>query len=188
MKKISFGITVLLFLASFILQAQTKINDITFPNSFTAGKDQLVLNGGGTREKYWMDMYVSGLYLTAKSKDAAGIVAADASMCFRICIVSGLISSSKMSDGVQEGFEKSTGGKVAPYQVKIDQFKKAFSDPISKGDVFDIVYTEGKTSVYKKGTLKQEIEGFDFKKAMFGMWLGTDPVDEGMKKGLLGQD
>ena len=34
----------------------------------------------------------------------------------------------------------------------------------------------------KKGV----IEGYDFKKALFGIWLGDNPADEGLKEGLLG--
>ena len=177
---------ILFTLISLFSQAQTKINSITFQDTYTAGKDKLVLNGGGTREKYWIDMYVGALYLTAKNKDAKSIVAANSSMAIRICIVSGLITSERMLEAVDEGFKKSTGGKQADYKDKIDKFKKAFSDPIAKADVFDIVYTAEKIFIYKNNTLKAEIEGFDFKKAVFGIWLGDDPADSDLKDGMLG--
>lgn len=177
-----------LFLFSFIIvHAQTKIGDVTLPNTFTAGKDKLVLNGGGIREKFWMDMYVGGLYLTAKSKDAASIISSTSSMAIRIHIVSSLITSSRMEDAVREGFKKSTGGKENAYKDKIDQFQKAFSEPIKVGDVFDIVYTDETISIYKNNTLKAEVKGgLDFKKAVFGIWLGTDPADSDLKDGMLG--
>ena len=31
------------------------------------------------------------------------------------------------------------------------------------------------------------IPGIDFKKGLFGIWLGEDPADSDLKKGLLGQ-
>jgi hypothetical protein len=174
-------------LSCFLTQAQTKINGITFPDTYTAGKEKLVLNGGGTREKYFMDMYVASLYLTAKSKDDAAIVSANSSMAIRMCIVSGLISSDKMITAVNEGFEKSTGGKMGPLKDKIEKFKNSFSDPIAKGDVFDIVYAGEKVSIYKNGKMKSEIEGLEFKKAVFGIWLGKDPADDDLKEGMLGE-
>jgi hypothetical protein len=180
---LSTAILLLSFLSS---QAQTKINGITFPDTYTAGKDKLVLNGGGTREKYWMDMYIGALYLPAKSKDAATIVSANSSAAIKICIVSGLITSSRMTEAVEEGFKKSTGGKQADYKDKIDKFKQAFSEAIKKGDVFDIVYSGEKISVYKNNTLKAEIDGLDFKKAVFGIWLGTEPADSNLKDAMLG--
>jgi hypothetical protein len=177
----------LFLLTSFLSHAQTNINGITFPDTYTAGKNKLVLNGGGTREKLWMDMYVAGLYLKEKNKDAGSIIAANSSMAIRICIVSGLITSSRMTEAVEEGFKKSTGGKQADLKEKIEKFKKAFSDEIKKGDVFDIVYSEESISVYKNNTLKTEIVGFDFKKAIFGIWLGKEPADNDLKKGMLGK-
>ncbi|TAL58118.1 MAG: chalcone isomerase [Bacteroidetes bacterium] len=184
MKKILF---LVFFLAPFLfLQAQTKINNITFPDTYTSGKDKLLLNGGGTREKYWMDMYVGALYLPAKSKDAPAIVSANNSMGIRLCIVSGLITSEKMTEAVKEGFRKSTEGKQDAYKDKIAQFQKAFSEAIKKGDVFDIAYADETISIYKNNTLKAEIRGLDFKKAVFGIWLGKEPADEDLKEGMLG--
>ena len=177
----------LFVLSCFITQAQTKINGITFQDTYTAGKDKLVLNGGGTREKMWMDMYVAGLYLTEKNKDANSIITANSSMAIRICIVSGLITSDRMLEAVDEGFKKSTGGKQDSYKDKITQFKKAFLDPIKVSDVFDIVYTGDKMIISKNGTLKAEIEGLDFKKAVFGIWLGKEPADSDLKERMLGE-
>ena len=179
--------TLLLLLPCFLSIAQTNIDGITFPDTYNAGKDKLVLNGGGTREKLWMDMYLAGLYLKEKNKDAGSIVSANSSMAIRISIVSGLITSSMMTEAVEEGFKKSTDGKQAIYKEQIEKFKKAFSDEIKKGDVFDILYTEEKIIVYKNNLLKVEIAGLDFKKAVFGIWLGTDPVDDDLKKGMLGK-
>jgi hypothetical protein len=177
----------LLLSAFSITHAQTVINGITFPNSYTAGSDKLVLNGGGTREKLWMDMYVAGLYLKEKNKDASSIISANSSMAIRIYIVSGLITSSRMIEAVEEGFVKSTSGKQDALKEKIRTFEKAFSDQIKKGDVFDIVYSETGITVYKNTVLKTEIEGLDFKKALFGIWLGREPADDNLKKGMLGE-
>ena len=180
-------LSILFLFICLLAQSQTKINGITFSDTYAAGKDKLVLNGGGVREKYWMDMYVACLYLTEKNKDANSIISANSSMAIRICIVSGLITSDRMIEAVEEGFKKSTGGKQADYKDKIDKFKKAFSDPIAKSDVFDIVYTGEKLFIYKSGKLKTEIEGLDFKKAVFGIWLGKEPADSDLKEGMLGE-
>ncbi|MBI3502576.1 MAG: chalcone isomerase family protein [Bacteroidetes bacterium] len=182
LKSFFFGILLVL---SFFAQAQTKINGIIFSDTYTAGKDKLVLNGGGTREKFWMDMYVAGLYLTEKNKDAQKIIDANSSMAIRICIVSGLITSSRMTEAVDEGFKKSTDGHPEKFSDQIAKFKSAFSEEIKKTDVFDIVYTGEKVSIYKNGKSKAEIDGLDFKKAVFGIWLGKEPVQENLKEELL---
>jgi hypothetical protein len=38
-----------------------------------------------------------------------------------------------------------------------------------------------------KGEVKGTIKGLDFKKAVFGIWLGEKPADAKLKKGMLGK-
>src|ERR1035437_442085 len=102
--KINYLLTLLLFISSFDLFAQTKIGDVTLPNSFVSGSENLTLNGGAIRKKYFMSMYVGGLYLKTKSSDGNKLVAADEPMTMKIHIVSSLISSKKMEEAINEGF------------------------------------------------------------------------------------
>jgi hypothetical protein len=134
-----------------------------------------------------MDLYVGALYLKAKSKEDQKIIDADESMCVKLHIVSGMITSEKMTTAVDEGFQKSTKGNTAPLQSKITQFKAVFAEKINKGDVYDLVYDKSKgTLIYKNSKLLTSIPGLDFKKALFGIWLCSEPADEGLKKKMLG--
>ena len=58
---------------------------------------------------------------------------------------------------------------------------------IKKGDVFTMVNTESGVVVYKNNTKKGVIEGNDFKKGLFGIWLSAKPADKNLKKAMLGQ-
>ncbi|HLU85349.1 MAG TPA: chalcone isomerase family protein, partial [Vicingaceae bacterium] len=61
-------------------------------------------------------------------------------------------------------------------------------DEIKKGDIYDIFYVPNKaTLVVKNGKLMAKIEGLDFKKALFGIWLCDKPADKNLKDDLLGQ-
>jgi hypothetical protein len=165
---------------------QTKVGDVTIPNTFKAGNTNLVLNGAGIREKYFFDLYVGALYIEAKSTDAATILNADKPMAVKLHIISGMVDKEKMVEAIMEGFKKSTGGNVAPYQSRIDQLLNAFT-AIKVGDVFDLSYEPGKgISLSKNGTVATTVTGLDFKKALFGIWMGTDPVDKDLKKKMLG--
>ncbi|MFQ5335849.1 MAG: chalcone isomerase family protein [Flavobacteriales bacterium] len=171
------------------LRAQMKIGDVTLPNTLKVDNTTLLLNGGGIREKFWMDMYVGGLYLKEKSGNAAAITKADSPMAIRLHIVSGLISSSRMTDAVEEGFEKSTGGKTEPLRKRIDAFKAVFDkEPISVNDVYDIAYLPGTgVKIFKNKKEQALIKGLDFKQALWGIWLCDDPADEDLKEGMLGK-
>jgi len=46
-----------------------KVGGITMPGKLMVDKQDLVLNGAGIREKYFVDMLVCGLYLKNKSKE-----------------------------------------------------------------------------------------------------------------------
>lgn len=174
--------------AGLLLQAQTKIAEVTLPNTFDAAEGiTLVLNGGGIREKLWWDLYVGGLYLTQKSKDDNSIINSNEPMAVKMQITSSVITSERMKDAINEGFEKSTHGNVAPIKDKIDKLIHTFSDEIKIGDVFDLVFLPGKgVNVFKNKQLRTTIEGMDFKKALFGIWLSDDPVDKNLKTAMLG--
>lgn len=169
-------------------QAQTVVGDISFTPTMKAGDATLVYNGAGIREKLFIDVYVAGLYLTAKKKDADAIIKANEPMAVNLHIVSGLVTSDKMIEAVKEGFKKSTGGNTSAIQAKIDKFVAVFKkEPIVKGNVFDLVYTPAAgVQIYKGGKLQETIQGLDFKSALYGIWLGKDPVSEDLKNGMLG--
>lgn len=168
--------------------SQMTINDVTMPATIKVGEQNLSLNGAGLRKKVFFKLYVAGLYVTNKSKDGSALASADEPIGIRLQITSGMVSSDNMSEAIADGFKKSTGGNTAPLQKKIDSFVAAFKqDAIVEGNIFEMFYVPGKgVETYKNGKLLTTIEGHDFKKALFGIWLGNDPVDSDLKKGLLG--
>jgi len=169
--------------------AQVTINGVTLPATLKAGDKTITLNGGGIRKKLFFKLYTGGLYVSTRSSDANAIINADEAMAVRLQITSSVISSDNMSESINEGFEKSTGGKVAPLKTKIDKFIDTFKkEEIVEGNVFDIIYVPGKgVESYKNGKLQGTIEGMDFKKALFGIWLGADPADADLKAAMLGK-
>lgn len=167
--------------------SQSKFGDVTLPESLSLSSGTLNLNGGGIREKLWMDMYVGGLYLTTKSSDAKTVIDKDEAMAIKLHIVSSLITNEKMEAACKEGFEKSTGGKTAPLADKIEKFVQVFREGIAVDDVYNMIYTTaGGTKIYKNKALKVTIAGLDFKQALFGIWLCDEPADSDLKEGMLG--
>lgn len=180
-----------LFVAVFglnLTSAQTEIGGAILPNTLEYGSEKLTLNGAGVREKFWMDMYAGGLYLKNKSGDATEIMNKDEAMALKLHIVSKMITSERMMDAVNEGFENATGGNTAPIQAEIKKFISFFEDEINKGDIFDLVYLPERGSViYKNGKESGAIQGMEFKEALFGIWLSDEPADDDLKEGMLGK-
>jgi len=180
---------VLAFVAVLTTQAQVTLNDVTLPAKITKDNSSLSLNGGGIRKKAFFKLYTAGLYTTEKSKNGTEIQNADKAVAIQLTITSSLISSSNMSEAIQEGFEASMKGNTAPLKDKIASFINTFKkEEIKEGDVFEIWYIPAVgVKSYKNGKLQGTIAGLDFKKALFGIWLSDTPVDADLKKGLLGQ-
>jgi hypothetical protein len=165
-----------------------QVGDVNLPDSLMAGKDELILNGAGFRKKFFIKVYAAGLYLKEKQTDPQKIMDADKPMAIRMHFVYSEVSSKKLVDAWNEGFLNGTGGNIAPIKTEIDTFNACFSQEAKKNDIYDIIYvpTQG-VSVYMKGELKGTIKGLDFKKAVFGIWLGEKPADSNLKKKLLGE-
>ncbi|MBP6047991.1 MAG: chalcone isomerase family protein [Chitinophagales bacterium] len=169
--------------------AQVTVNGVTLPSKLKTTTSELTLNGAGVRKKAFFKVYVLGLYLQAKSTDAVSILKSDKDMAVRLQITSSVVNSDNMSEAIHEGFTKSLGGNTAPLKSKIDNFISIFSkEKIKEGDVFILDYTkEIGVKSYKNGKLLATIAGEDFKDALFGIWLGANPIDSGLKTSILGK-
>ena len=180
-------VLMLVGLVLFSVAEARQYGDVSIPDTLEAGGESLVLNGAGYRSKFFMKMYLGGLYLKEQNSDADAILNADEPMLMKLHIVSGKVTAERMTDAVNEGFEKSAGDNLVAMADKIDKFKACFAEQINKGDIFDFVYVPGEgVKVYKNETLSDTIEGADFKKAVFGIWLCNKPADKGLKKKMLG--
>jgi hypothetical protein len=182
---------VVIILAVFMMSPTAvamQVGKVTLPDSLMAGEDTLLLNGAGLRKKFIIKVYAGGLYLKQKDTDPVKIIDEDAPMAIRMHFIHNGVSSKKLVDGWNKGFMNGTGGNIAPIQTEIDQFNVFFSEEAKKDDVYDIIYVpEQGVSVYIKGELKGIVKGFEFKKAVFSIWLGEKPADAKLKKGMLGQ-
>ncbi|OMQ09730.1 chalcone isomerase family protein [[Flexibacter] sp. ATCC 35103] len=190
MKKILLLLTLLLSIQFSTVSAQTQleVNGVTVPRKIEFQGKTLQLNGAGGRSKMWLEVYVQALYLSQLSQDPQFIIDSDTEMAIRIEITSSMVSSNKLTKAMNAGFEKSAGSNLEELRPRIEQFKKLLSDAITEKDVFVLGYNplDQTINVYKNEVLKGKVSGFDFKKALFGIWLSDKPVDDTLKKHLLG--
>ncbi|MGB5983326.1 MAG: chalcone isomerase family protein [Nonlabens sp.] len=170
-------------------QAQTKINGVTVEKNLTVEGEELMLNGAGMREKLWYDLYVGALYLKNKTEDGEKLLKSEETMAIVLDITDEKVTQEAMTDAVNDGFEDScTDKERAAIKSKIAKFIGMLNEPIKQGDHFEFVYKSGKgTMVSKNGKNLGTIEGNDFKKGFFGIWLGEDPADSDLKEAMLDQ-
>lgn len=160
----------------------------TLPEALNYHANNLVLNGVGTRNKFFIDVYHAGLYLQSKSSDAEAIISANKPMAIRILVISDLITGERMAKATYKGFKKVAGKRLAGIQSEVDRLVSAFKDEIELGDYFDLVYTpEAGTQVYKNSQLQTHVDGLDFKKILFSIWLSDRTVQKKMRDKMLQQ-
>lgn len=187
LKKIVFVLISFIALVSYG-EAMT-IGNVEMEESMLADDQVLILNGAGIREKFFTTMYVAGLYLKAKNSDYQQIINMDEPMAIKLKITSKLITAERFKEACEGGFQSSTHGNTAPLKTQIDLFNAAFSQKFNPGDVYDFVYVKGVgTRYFRNGKLIVTIDGLDFKKALFGIWIIDKPYhkSEALRSGMLG--
>ena len=156
------------------------------PETMKIGDKELKLNGMGLRKKVFFKVYVASLYVETVSKDGKAILAADEIRRVEMSMLRDL-EKGKIVDAIKDSFAKSAGANLPKLQERLDKFVAVIPD-LKEGEKLSLMYVPGKgTSVGNAdGTEKISVEGKDFADALFSVWLGAEPVSEGLKNGMLG--
>ena len=152
----------LLFLPAHAASA-AEVADVRIDDKARVANAELTLNGAGLRKRVFFQVYAIGLYLPEKKSVSTEVIAA-------------------------------TGPKrVAIHMLRdvdADQFSGALADGIKeakKGMTIALDWTGKATQVVVDGkAVGQPIAGEDFYRALLRIWLGDKPVQEDLKKSLLG--
>jgi hypothetical protein len=162
-----------------------EVAGVTLPDTITVESKTLKLNGAGLRTKAIFKVYVGGLYLETPSKDAATVVSSDQVKRMHLSILRSL-DRSKITEAISEGFEKNSKSQLPALKARLDKLNSMIPN-VEKGDQILMTYVPDRgTMVTAKSVEKGVIEGKDFADALFSVWLGANPVQEDLKKALLG--
>lgn len=188
MKRISTGIFIGLLAALAMGAAQAKTCEgVAFPDQVQADGATLKLNGLGLRLATFLKVkvYVGALYLAQPSKDANAILKANAAKRLVLHFVRE-VDHGDLTKAWDEGFENSAGSQLAALKPRIASFKAMMAD-MKKGEQIRMDHKPGAgVAVTIKGAAKGTIQGDDFARALFAIWLGADPPNDELKSGLLG--
>ncbi len=177
-------IAILTGLAAAAIALAGEVAGVKMPDTVTVEGKTLKLNGMGLRKKMVFKVYVAGLYVETPSKDAAALVSSDQVKRMQLSVLRSL-KAAQVTEAIEEGFEKNSKSQMPVLKPKLDRLGKIVPN-VEKGDDIVLTYVPGKgTVVTVKGAEKGVIEGKDFADALFGVWLGGNPIQEDLKKELL---
>lgn len=183
MKKIIFYF----FIFSILSYSQT-INGVILKNKIKIHDQDLVLNGAGTRNKFFIDVYVGSLYVASPTNDAVSIINSNTIKSMHLYIVSNWINRRLLKSALRSELKNSsTQEEMEQLQNEIDIFLSTFDEEIKRGDefIFDIIPGIG-VEVYKNNKLIKSIQGDLFSKRLIQLWIGDTPVDKKLKAEILG--
>jgi hypothetical protein len=162
-----------------------RVEGIEFPDELMLGEQPLELRGTALlRYRIIFRAYAAALYL--KPDTNASRVLDDVPRRLEIeyfwsIPASGFIEATL--DGIRKNVDAETWERLGP---KIEQFEKLYRD-VEPGDRYQLTYLPNVgTELALNGTSQGRVEGAEFSRALFSIWLGAEPFDESLKRQLLG--
>jgi len=150
----------------------------------------LVLNGAGLRTKYFLSIYVAGLYLTEKKTSPADVLALPGAERITMRLMRS-VSAKQLIDALEVGIHANTtaverealADRLSELAAIMNAIKSA-----KEGDLIALDWIPGTgTRIVLNGEPRGKIiAGEDFYQALLRIWLGDEPAQENLKKALLG--
>ena len=181
MRALSLGLLLLSFAAGAAEVEGVKLEDRTQ----VEGRD-VVLNGAGLRKRFVFKVYVMGLYLAQKTTDAVNVAGPKRVSIHMLRDVGADTFTEALAEGIKanhsEAEAKALEPRVKQLASTIAEIKEA-----KKGMTIALDWNGSATQLMIDGKpAGRPIEGEDFYRALLRIWLGDKPVQEDLKKALLG--
>jgi len=149
----------------------------------------LVLNGAGLRKLIFFNVYAMGLYLPKKAANAAEAVAMEGPKRVSLHMLRD-VGAARFTKALTEGIEQNhSEAEVKALQPRIDALVAAMAEvgEAKKGSTITLDWNGSATLIGVDGKpAGKPIDGADFYRALLRIWLGEHPVQEDLKKALVG--
>ena len=179
-----FRLVLLLFLAMPVAAAEVagvKIDDKT-----RVANTELSLSGAGLRRRAFFQVYAVGLYVQDRKADPISQPGPKRVQIHMLRDVGADTFTDALADGIKanhsEAEAKALEPRVKQLGATIAEIKEA-----KKGMTIALDWTGSATQVVIDGKpAGQPVDGEDFYRALLKIWLGDKPVQDDLKKALLG--
>lgn len=169
----------IIVLLAFLLPAATAFAQTPPSATLMVQGQQLVLNGYGEREQWWIDVYRCALYLTQRTSSLAVIRHPDTAKAIRIRV---------LFDDIPDAMPK-RWRTIFAEELSRRTFRRlriGYRD-LGRGDVLTFSYAPGKgTAIRANGEILFTDPGHDLMLELIDQWLGPRPVSRNLKRLLLG--
>lgn len=132
-----------------------------------------------------VNVYAGALYVEKKSNNADEILASDSPKSL-VMVFMRDVDAKDVSKAWNEGFDKNCESGCEALKPSLEKLKSSMTTDMKKGDVMTINFLSNKVELILANAKAGTVEGKDFSKALLRVWLGKNPPNSGLKKGLLG--
>jgi len=150
---------------------------------------ELSLNGAGLRKRLFFNVYVIGLYLPERSKDARAVLAQAGPKRAAIHMLRD-VGAEQFTEALVEGLRANTSEEeMKALEPRIKQLSDTMAaiKEAKKGMRIDLDWTGAATQLVVNGKpAGAPIAGEDFYRALLRIWIGERPVQDDLRKALLG--
>lgn len=165
--------------------AAAELAGVALADSAEAGGQKLVLNGMGLREKFFIDVYVAGLYLPSKQRSGEAVLDADTPRRLVMHFTYD-VSKDQVCEAWNESLAANRPNASAALKKDFETLCSYMAD-VAEAEQMAFTYVPGEgTTIEVKGQEKGTVAGKDFADALFASWIGDHPATGKLKKGLLG--
>lgn len=165
--------------------AGAEAGGVEFPSETRVDGGKLLLNGAGLRVKIIFKVYAAALYAEKTSTDPGYFLGLPGVMKVEMRFLR-KVSAEDVAKAIKDGFAKNSAAGLESLSGRLDAFTALIPD-VRKGGELSFVFRPGSgVEALSAGKSLGVIKGDDFSAALLGVWLGADPADEKLKKGMLG--
>jgi hypothetical protein len=162
------------------------IEKTSFSKALEVPGARLALEGAGLfRWKYFLKVYAAAHYVGEDAKRQGADADADVPRRLEIAYFVG-ISGKDFGKAAEELLADALSPEqLAPLRERLGQLHRAYVD-VKSGDRYALTYVPNRgTELSLNGHPLALIEGADFARAYFGIWIGRKPIDAGLRDALL---
>ena len=149
----------------------------------------LVLNGAGLRKRFVFSVYVLGLYLPEKKSDAAAVLQL-AGPKRALIVMQRDVSAEQFTEAMLGGLKPNVSeAEYLALEPRVKQLMDLIAEQkeAKKGMTIAIDWTGSATRLAFNGSpVGKPIPGEDLYRALLRIWIGDKPVQDDLKKALLG--
>ncbi len=160
---------------------------VCFDSRIEVNGEKLSARGIGTFRVWGFRVYTTTLYIPDGVEGLDEVLGADTPRRL-VLHYHRSITAEELAESTEEFARKNPRNDMDALRDRFDKLYEAYKE-VSSGDEYSITYDPGKgTTVALNGEDIVHIEGEDFARAFFGIWLSEEPISSSIRDRLIELD